>query len=244
LGPEASNPAAPIRRLRLLIRLLRRAQDSLREYGLLGPEASNPAAPIRRLRLNARARSLQKAALIPFPSPDQACLLPLQRRCCLCMSVLVCIRACCAAVILSGASASSFAYDRYPKVPIVSSQDPTFLRKFLLGSSEGIVRIGVFGDSQEACPETWSRHYSMEANALMVEAFGPASETVILQQTWWNADPNWLAASHNLVRQPASQPQIPAVGVPPGMIVRARLGPADGSMPSTRCSCPTQSGAR
>jgi len=228
LGPEASNPAAPIRRLRLLIRLLRRAQDSLREYGLLGPEASNPAAPIRRLRLNARAQSLRQTALILSLSPDRACLLPLQQRCCWSMTVLASIRACCAAAIFFGASASSFAYDRYPKVPIVSSQDPAFLRELLLGSSKGIVRIGVFGDSQEACPEIWGRHYIMEANALMVEAFGPASETVILQQGWWDGVPNWLAASHNLVRQPASQPQIPAVAVPPGMIVQARLGPADG----------------
>jgi hypothetical protein len=144
------------------------------------------------------------------------------------MSGLVSIRACCAAGLFIAASAPSFAYDRYPQVPVVAGQDPTFLHDLLLGSSTGIVRIGVFGDSQEASPETWGRHYIMEANALLVEAFGPASETVVLQQNWWDTDPNWLAASHNLVRQPGAQPQIPPVAVPPGMIVQARLGPADG----------------
>ena len=144
------------------------------------------------------------------------------------MSGLVSIRACCAAALFFGASSTSLAYDRYPQVPVVASQDPSLLRELLLGSSTGIVRIGVFGDSQEASPDTWGRHYIMEANALLVEAFGPATETVVLQQNWWDTDPNWLAASHNLVRQPASQPQIPSVAVPPGMIVQARLGPADG----------------
>lgn len=144
------------------------------------------------------------------------------------MSGFVSIRACCAAALCVGAAAPSFGYDLYPQVPIVASQDPSFLRELLLSSNTGIVRIGVFGDSQEASPTAWGRHYIMEANALFAEAFGPVSETVVLQQNWWDTEPNWLAASHNLVRQPASQPQIPSVAVPPGMIVQARLGPADG----------------
>jgi hypothetical protein len=125
-------------------------------------------------------------------------------------------------------TAASFGYDRYPQVPVVTSQDPAFLRSLLVGSSTGIVRIGVFGDSQEASPDTWGRHYLMEANALLVEAFGPASETIVLQQNWWDTEPNWLAATHNLVRTPGGQPQIPPVAVPPGMLVVARTGPADG----------------
>jgi hypothetical protein len=125
-------------------------------------------------------------------------------------------------------TAASFGYDRYPQVPVVTSQDPAFLRSLLVGSSTGIVRIGVFGDSQEASPDTWGRHYLMEANALLVEAFGPASETVVLLQNWWDTEPDWLAATHNLVRTPGGQPQIPPVAVPPGMLVVARTGPADG----------------
>ncbi|MFM1882915.1 MAG: hypothetical protein RJA05_1324 [Planctomycetota bacterium] len=144
------------------------------------------------------------------------------------MSGPVSIHACCAVALSLGMTAASSGYDRYPQVPVVTSQDPAFLRSLLVGSSAGIVRIGVFGDSQEASPDTWGRHYLMEANALLVEAFGPASETVVLQQKWWDIDPNWLAATHNLVRQQPSQPQIPPVAVPPGMIVQARLGPADG----------------
>jgi hypothetical protein len=127
-----------------------------------------------------------------------------------------------------GVACRTWAYDRYTEVPTVAGQDPAFLRDMLLDSSTGIVRIGVFGDSQEASPDTWGRHYIMEANALLVEAFGPASETVVLQQSWWDTEPNWLAASHNLMRMPPAQPQIPPVAVPPGMIVQARLGPADG----------------
>jgi lysophospholipase L1-like esterase len=143
------------------------------------------------------------------------------------MSSRLSIQALCGVALFLGSSTPSLAYDPYMKVPVVASQDPAFLRELLLRSSTDIVRIGVFGDSQESSPDFWGRHYIMEANALLVEAFGPVSETVILQQVWLDTEPNWLVASHNLMRQPAAQAQIPPVAVPPGMIVRARLGPAD-----------------
>lgn len=138
------------------------------------------------------------------------------------------IRTCLVAALFCAAQPQAMAFDHYSAVPVVASQDPSFLRDLLLGSSTRIVRIGVFGDSQEASPDTWGRHYIMEANAQLVEAFGPSSETVVLQQNWWDTDPNWLVASHNLVRQPGAQPQIPPVAIAPGLIARARLGPADG----------------
>ena len=111
----------------------------------------------------------------------------------------------------------------------MASQDPTFLRELLLGSSTGIVRIGVFGDSQEASPEYWGRDYIMECNALMAEAFGPASETIVLQQNWWDSQPNWLAVTHNVVRAPSAELEIPHDALPPGVLGQARVGPPDGA---------------
>jgi hypothetical protein len=115
------------------------------------------------------------------------------------------------------------------EVPIAASQDPTFLRNLLLSSGAGIVRIGVFGDSQEASPDFWGRHYIMECNALLVEALGPTSETVLLGQRWLDSTPEWLAATANVSSSTGPVPQIPSAAVPPGVLARARIGPADGS---------------
>ncbi|MFZ9688300.1 MAG: hypothetical protein ACO3DS_00520 [Phycisphaerales bacterium] len=129
----------------------------------------------------------------------------------------------CAALALPAAG-----YDHYSVVPVVAGEDPAFLRELLVLSDSRLVRFGVFGDSQEASPQYWGRHFIMESNALMAEAFGPASETILLQQAWWDSEPNWLAATHNVTRSGAPALEVPDAAIPPGIVGQARVGPADG----------------
>lgn len=122
----------------------------------------------------------------------------------------------------------AIATDTHDQVPVVVVQDIKHFREMLLSSSSQIVRIGVFGDSQEASPELWGRHYMMQASALLVEAFGPASETVVYTQEWWDGQPNWLAATRSYERLPAVPTEIDPHELAPRMIPKARMGPEDG----------------
>ncbi len=125
--------------------------------------------------------------------------------------------------------ALAMAADHFSQVPVVVSQDLVRLRAMLDQSSSRVIRIGVIGDSQEACPDSWGRHYLMEANGLLAEAFGPASETVLLQQKWWDTDPNWLAITQSWESQPPVPMQIAPSAVPPGVVGTAMVGPDDGT---------------
>lgn len=113
----------------------------------------------------------------------------------------------------------------YRTVPEVTALDPSHLRDLLLSSQQSIVRVGIFGDSQEASPDSWGAGYVMESSALLAEAFGPASETIAYPQTWWNTVPNWLAATLTTEPSQVVPPQIDSTRLPPSFRAVARTGP-------------------
>ena len=98
-----------------------------------------------------------------------------------------------AAVVTAAASADL----TYTDVPRVTVQDPAVFRTVLEDARTGVVRIAVFGDSQETAPWGWGEHYLAHLNARFAQVYGPAGESQLFTNHTAIARPMWLATMQN-----------------------------------------------
>lgn len=93
-------------------------------------------------------------------------------------------------------------------VPRVTATDAPFFRGLLQSSSKGVVRIALFGDSQETAPAGFGRQYVAHLNARFSKVFGPATESVVYSNIDQVDPPQWLAATQasRAVLPPALRP--------------------------------------
>lgn len=92
----------------------------------------------------------------------------------------------------------------YRDVPRISALDPVAFARMLSASSDRVVRIAMFGDSQETSPWGWGRVYVPSLNARLARVFGPCSETMLLSCIDMVERSQWLATVSRAV--PASDP--------------------------------------
>lgn len=106
----------------------------------------------------------------------------------------------------------------YADAPRVTVQDPGFFRALLLSSQDQVLRVALFGDSQETSPWGWGMHYVPYINARLAAAFGPCSETMLLTNIDMVERPQWLAT---VLRSPCAAPAtgIPSTEVLPGVAI-------------------------
>jgi hypothetical protein len=83
--------------------------------------------------------------------------------------------------------------DDFRDVPRVTAQDPSFWRGRIEAARTGIVRIAMFGDSQETAPWGWGEHYIAHLNARFATVYGPAGESHLFTNHTSIARPYWLA---------------------------------------------------
>jgi hypothetical protein len=78
-------------------------------------------------------------------------------------------------------------------VPRVTAQAPERFRAVFESAREGLVRVAVFGDSQETAPNGWGGHYIAHLCAGFAELYGPATESVFIGNSTHAWTPQWLA---------------------------------------------------
>jgi hypothetical protein len=78
-------------------------------------------------------------------------------------------------------------------VPRVTAQVPERFRTIFESAREGVVRVAVFGDSQETAPNGWGGHYIAHLCAGFAELYGPATESVFIGKSTHASIPQWLA---------------------------------------------------
>ena len=83
----------------------------------------------------------------------------------------------------------------YLDVPRVTATDPAYFRGLLAAASGEVVRIALFGDSQETAPAGFGRQYVAHLNARFAKVFGPATESVVYSNIDQVDPPQWLAAT-------------------------------------------------
>ena len=83
----------------------------------------------------------------------------------------------------------------YLDVPRVTATDAAYFRGLLSAASDGVVRIALFGDSQETAPAGFGRQYVAHLNARFAKVFGPATESVVYSNIDQVDPPQWLAAT-------------------------------------------------
>lgn len=83
----------------------------------------------------------------------------------------------------------------YLDVPRVTATDAPFFRALFASASKGVVRVALFGDSQETAPAGFGRQYVAHLNARFAKVFGPATESVVYSNIDQVDPPQWLAAT-------------------------------------------------
>lgn len=107
----------------------------------------------------------------------------------------------------------------YADVPRVTAVDPAFFRARLEAARTGVVRIAMFGDSQETAPWGWGEHYIATLNARFAKVYGPAGESQLFTNHTAVDRPLWLATMRE---SPAAGPSaIAADAVPPAVTAQA-----------------------
>jgi len=77
-------------------------------------------------------------------------------------------------------------------VPRVTAQSPERFRAVFESARQGVVRVAVFGDSQETAPNGWGGHYIAHLCAEFAELYGPATESVFIGNSTHASTPQWL----------------------------------------------------
>ena len=109
-------------------------------------------------------------------------------------------------------------------VPRVSVQDPAVFRAIFERSRTELVRVAIFGDSQETAPNGWGVHYLAHINAGLAKIYGPTGESNLLSNTTQTSVPYWLATTHASAAIVAST--VPTSAVVPGIFNAALLSGA------------------
>ena len=129
------------------------------------------------------------------------------------------------------AVASAHAGDlTYADVPRVTVSDAAFFKSRFEAARKGVVRIALFGDSQETAPWGWGWYYMSWLNARFAEVYGPATESLLLTDHTAVERPQWLATVVESTARTAST--VAANRALPLIDVHALLdaGPTGGSM--------------
>ena len=109
----------------------------------------------------------------------------------------------------------------YLTVPRVTAQDPAVFRAALEAARAGVIRIAMFGDSQETAPWGWGEHYLAHLNARFAQVYGPAGESHLFTNHTSIARPMWLATMEESAN--AVSAGIPDTALPPSVTARALL---------------------
>jgi hypothetical protein len=115
-------------------------------------------------------------------------------------------------------------------VPRVTVQDAAFFRARLEAARTGVVRIAMFGDSQETAPWGWGEHYIAHLNARFATVYGPAGESHLFTNHTSIARPYWLATMEESTARVDSA--IGPTRVLPSMTVHALRAPAAAASPA------------
>lgn len=83
----------------------------------------------------------------------------------------------------------------YRDVPRVTATDAPYFRALFASASKGVLRVALFGDSQETAPAGFGRQYVAHLNARFAKVFGPATESVVYSNIDQVDPPQWLAAT-------------------------------------------------
>ncbi|MEY3144178.1 MAG: GDSL-like Lipase/Acylhydrolase family [Planctomycetota bacterium] len=109
----------------------------------------------------------------------------------------------------------------YRDVPRVTATDAPYFRSLLASASKGVVRVALFGDSQETAPAGFGRQYVAHLNARFAKVFGPATESVIYSNIDQADPPQWLAVTQ--ASRAIVPTTLPADAVLPNFTVRGLL---------------------
>ncbi len=122
------------------------------------------------------------------------------------------------ALIAAQASDRASAGDlTFADVPRVTAVDPAIFRDVFERARTEIVRVAVFGDSQETAPNGWGVHYLAHINAGFARLYGPTGESTLLSNTTsWGA-PHWLASMRE--SEAVAAASVPPSSVLPGVFV-------------------------
>lgn len=122
------------------------------------------------------------------------------------------------------ASAGARAGDAdFSSVPRVSVQDPSFFRARLEAARASVVRIAMFGDSQETAPWGWGEYYIPHLNARLAEVYGPCGESQLFTNHTAIARPFWLATMQESAE--AVPPVLAPDRLPPSLTAHALRAP-------------------
>ena len=142
-----------------------------------------------------------------------------------CLTTILAAAAACVAV------ASAHAGDlTYVDVPRVTVGDAAYFKSRFEAARKGVVRIALFGDSQETAPWGWGWYYMSWLNARFAEVYGPATESLLLTDHTAVERPQWLATVVESTARTAST--VAANRALPLIDVHALLdaGPTGGAM--------------
>lgn len=123
-----------------------------------------------------------------------------------------------AALVCCG-SASALGDADFRDVPRVTAIDPDRFRAALLAAQSDLVRIAVFGDSQESEPAASGDYYLANLNASFVRILGAPTETNVFANVWSTEYPRWLATMDSSTALAASS--VSDASLPPGFVPTA-----------------------
>ena len=123
------------------------------------------------------------------------------------------------AVHVAGRAAFAGGVPDYRDVPRVTATDPAYFRARLAAAEQSVVRVAMFGDSQETAPWGWGEHYIAQLNARFARVFGPAGESQLFTNHTATSRPYWLGT---MVEHAAAAPSaLPDSAVLPSLAARA-----------------------
>ena len=109
----------------------------------------------------------------------------------------------------------------YRDVPRVTVTDAPYFRALFATASKGVVRVALFGDSQETAPAGFGRQYVAHLNARFAKVFGPATESVVYSNIDQIEPPQWLAATQ--ASRAIAPTTLPPSAILPNFTVHALL---------------------
>lgn len=116
----------------------------------------------------------------------------------------------------------------YATVPRVTVQDPGPFRALFESARSSVVRVAMFGDSQETAPWGWGEYYIPHLNARLAEVYGPCGESQVFTNHTSVTRPYWLATMQESAE--ALAPQLLPSRLPPSLTAHGmRAATADAS---------------
>ena len=115
----------------------------------------------------------------------------------------------------------AFGDTTYMDVPRVTVQDAGAFRSAFEGARQGLVRVAIFGDSQETAPWGWGDRYMAHFNARMAKVYGPCGESEFFTCRTAVTPPMWLAAMQEATN--VTPPHVAAAAMLPSVTTQSLL---------------------